>query len=96
MAAKNDNSLLRNIGQFVGHIAHAVKADPTLPDQPPAPASTPEQQPPAAVRTTVEERISPDGTLILRRTTIDEIAVADGRAHGTDGTDRAVPDRPME
>lgn len=61
------NSLFRNIGQFVGHIAHAVKTDPTIPQ---TPAPTPA---PVAVRTTVEEQVSPDGSLVLRRTTIDEI-----------------------
>lgn len=87
MAAKNDNSLFRNIGQFVGHIAHAVKTDPTAP-----PTSEP-----VAVRTTIEEQVSPDGSLVLRRTTIDEIAVVDSRvqrADGTNTTERSVPDHP--
>lgn len=73
--SEKPNSLLRNIGQFVGHIAHAVKSDP---DAPPSPAlSPPAASQPVAARTTVEEQATPDGTLILRRTTIDEIVQKD-------------------
>lgn len=71
MSDQPPNSLLRNIGQFVGHIAHAVKTDPDAP--PPSSISPSASAQPVAARTTVQEQATPDGTLILRRTTIDEI-----------------------
>ncbi len=63
---------MRSLGQFVGHLAHAVKADPAKADTTDA---TNERR---EVRREVEEReeIGPDGRRItLRRTTVEEIEI---------------------
>ena len=54
-------SLMRSLGEFVGHIVHSAKADP-------APHRT-------VVSKTTEEQIqqTPEGPVTLRRTTIEEI-----------------------
>jgi len=76
MTSDKPKSLMRNLGEFFGHIAHGVKADP----------ARPATQKPAArkqeVRREVEEReeTGPDGRKVtVRRTTIEEIEI-----HGTD------------
>jgi len=65
MAQKNDKSIMRSFGEFVGHIWKGVKADPN--------ASTRRQE----VRRTVEEEDR--GNMTLRRTTIEEIEFRDRR-----------------
>jgi hypothetical protein len=59
-----DKPLMRSIGEFFGHIVHGVKADVD-----PARKVT--------TKTTVEEepRKTQDGTVILRRTIIEEVEV---------------------
>lgn len=59
MAAKNDKSLMRNLGEFFGHIVKGVKTDPAKPETM------------REVRREVEE--VDQGDMILRRTTIEEI-----------------------
>ncbi len=59
MTAKNDKSLMRNLGEFFGHIVKGVKTDPAEPKD--------KQE----VRRTVEEEDR--GDMILRRTTIEEV-----------------------
>lgn len=58
--------LMRSLGEFVGHIAKGITTDPA---KPPPPRQT--------VRTHIEEetRDTPQGKVILRRTTIEEIEV---------------------
>lgn len=70
------NSLLRNLGEFFGHIVHAVKNDPDAPAQRDDAATTNTEES-THVRTTVEEHVSPDGKVVLRRTTIDEVVKKD-------------------
>ncbi len=63
---------MRSLGQFVGHLTHAVKANPAKDDT--ADASTEKRE----VRREVEEReeIGPDGRKVtLRRTTVEEIEI---------------------
>lgn len=73
-------SLLRNLGEFVGHIAHGIKTDPSAPAAASAPVVP--SDPPAApipegtvVRQEVMEQevLTPEGKLVLRRTIIDEV-----------------------
>ena len=59
MTAKKNKSLMRNLGEFVGHIVKGVKTDPANPEK------TQE------IRREVEEEDR--GDVILRRTTIEEI-----------------------
>ncbi len=59
----DENSLFRNLGQFFGHVVHAIKHDPT---EPSAPATAPTE-----VNREVQE--ARQGEFILRRTTIDEV-----------------------
>lgn len=56
-------SLMRNLGEFVGHIVHGIRTDPS--------ASRRE------IRREVEEetRDTPQGKVTLRRTTIEELEV---------------------
>ena len=66
---------MRSLGQFVGHLTHAVKANPAKADTTDAPTEKRE------VRREVEEReeIGPDGRKItLRRTTVEEIEIQPG------------------
>lgn len=68
--------MLRNLGEFFGHIVQGIKTPvdppPAEPVQGPGPHQPP---PPAAVRQIVEEREiqTPEGKVILRRTVIDEV-----------------------
>ena len=77
-------SLMHNLGEFFGHIAQGVASDPdatklseTLEKQ--APASPPPLPPAGVVRQQTREQHvqTPEGTLILRRTIIDEVRRAD-------------------
>jgi hypothetical protein len=67
--SKAPKSILRSLGEFFGHIAHGVRTDPGKPG-----AAAP---PPRVVRQVTEEetRETPQGKVILRRTTIEEIVV---------------------
>ncbi|VAX42561.1 hypothetical protein MNBD_PLANCTO03-1688 [hydrothermal vent metagenome] len=72
MVTEKPKSLMRNLGEFFGHIAKGVKADPTAP--------TVQKQ---EVRQEVEEReeTTPDGRkIIVRRTTIEEIEINEENA----------------
>jgi hypothetical protein len=57
-----EKSLARSLGEFVGHIAAAIRAEPSSSDR-------------REVSRTVEERTvdTPRGTTTLRRTVIEEI-----------------------
>lgn len=61
MPSKRDKPLMRNLGEFVGHIVKGVKTDPRK----------------KVVRKDVEE--DDRGSMILRRTTIEEIEFRDRR-----------------
>ncbi len=64
----DDQSLLRNLGQFFGHVVHAIKHDPT------APTTAKAAEPAVEVREVNREvQIARQGEFILRRTTIDEV-----------------------
>lgn len=54
-------SLMRSLGEFVGHIVHGIKSDPSKRE----------------IRREVEEetRETPTGKVTLRRTTIEELEV---------------------
>ncbi len=62
--APAENSLMRSLGEFVGHISRAVKTD-----------VTPDLRERLEVRRDVREAVAdtPSGPIVLRRTTIDEI-----------------------
>jgi hypothetical protein len=66
MGTGGKKPLMRALGEFVGHIAKGITTDPSKP---------------AATRQTVRERVeeetreTPEGKVILRRTTIEEIEV---------------------
>lgn len=63
---------MRSLGQFVGHLTHAVKANPAKDGS----SNTPTEK--HEVRREVEEReeIGPDGRKVtLRRTTVEEIEI---------------------
>ena len=64
MASSKDKSIMRNLGEFFGHIIKGVKTDTGKPKN----AKPPET---VEVRREVEE-IEQDN-MILRRTTIDEV-----------------------
>ncbi len=91
MSGANPNlprkSLLRNLGEFFGHVAHGITSDPHAPKPAnpaakPGPAAPPPREPDVIVRSETQERVvpTPDGKLILRRTVIDEVRRADGSA----------------
>ncbi|TVQ33475.1 MAG: hypothetical protein EA376_02235 [Phycisphaeraceae bacterium] len=65
MAGRDDKSLLRSLGEFVGHVWKGVKTDPA------------KQGERRTLRHDVEEetRDGPEGRVTLRRTTIEEIEV---------------------
>lgn len=97
--------LMRNLGQFFGHIVKGVKSDPGPNATAPAQPRTAEQgqlapqPPPARIITraeTVEHALpGPDGAspgVILRRTVIDEVEFGPP-APATPGTSPAAPDR---
>jgi hypothetical protein len=78
-------SLMRNLGEFFGHIAHGVKSQPQG-DIPTPPASSPAHSPAATdqtetkgptrvVREHVQEQEiqTPQGKMVLRRRIIDEV-----------------------
>ena len=63
MAEQKNKSLMRSLGEFFGHIARAVKADPA------------KKQPTVSKSVEVEEEDR--GNITLRRTTIEEIEIHD-------------------
>lgn len=65
MPPRNDKTLMRSLGEFFGHVAKGVKTDPTK----------------KVVRkeVEVEERDTPDGKVVLRRTIVEEVEVAKHR-----------------
>jgi hypothetical protein len=74
--AREGKSLMRSLGQFFGHVAHAVKSEP---------ARTSEKR---EVRREVEERetTGPDGEKVtLRRTTVEEIEIDRASERPRDG-----------
>lgn len=62
MASRDDKTLMRSIGEFFGHVAKGVRTDPTK----------------KVVRkeVEVEERDTPEGKVVLRRTIVEEVEVA--------------------
>ena len=77
-------SLMHNLGEFFGHIAHGVTSDPNAPKTQenatlPMPVSPPGLPPERLVRQqTLEQQVeTPEGKLILRRTIIDEVRRTD-------------------
>ncbi len=84
MSAANPNqppkSLLRNLGEFFGHVAHGITSNPDAP-KPEIPAVNAATSPPPSVspgtivrsETLEREVTTPEGKLILRRTVIDEV-----------------------
>ncbi len=65
MTAPKKKPLMRLLGEFVGHVAHGVKADPAKPGHV------------HEVRreTTEEVRETKQGQVVLRRTTIEEVVL---------------------
>ncbi|CAG0980789.1 hypothetical protein PHYC_01752 [Phycisphaerales bacterium] len=63
MATGNDKPLMRALGEFFGEVWKGVKTDPSKPGR--------------VTRRRVEQRVedTPDGKVILRRTTVEEIIV---------------------
>jgi hypothetical protein len=66
MARRKKKTLMRSLGEFFGHIVKAAKTDPARHVQS-------EAKPGKVVRKAVEEKR--EGTVVLRRTTIEEIEV---------------------
>lgn len=64
MSAGPRKSLMFNLGRFVGHIVHGLKTD--------VPARGTRKH---EVRREVEEASTPDGSVTLRRTIIEEVEV---------------------
>lgn len=62
---------MRSLGEFFGHIASGIRADPTKP----APQQQQQEPQRREVSRTVEEqqRDTPQGKLTLRRTVIEEV-----------------------
>ncbi len=72
MASEQDKSLMRNLGEFFGHIVRAVKTDPARQDAPQS------GHPTTSTQVHEETVIDPDGKrVVLRRTTIEEIEIVD-------------------
>jgi len=75
--------LMRNIGEFVGHVAKSIKSDPAPPgagpsvpaDAGPEAAGADPADQPKLVRKTVQQHEvhTPRGKVVLRRTIIDEV-----------------------
>jgi len=77
-------TLMRSLGEFVGHVVKAVRTDPPHPAQP-------ESRKRETVRTTVEEEDR--GSMILRRTTIEEVEINPTQSDQSPSGD---PPRPMD
>jgi hypothetical protein len=80
MTGQPRKSLSRALGEFVGHIARGVKADPTKPDPFARPERTPRRT--QTLDQQVQERQATDERgrrVVLRRTIIDEVEYPDGR-----------------
>jgi len=60
MTADGDKSLMRSLGEFVGHVVKGIRTDPAAPDR-------------TEVRRTVETE--DQGDVVLRRTTIEEVEI---------------------
>ncbi|MBY0263762.1 MAG: hypothetical protein K2Q20_15560 [Phycisphaerales bacterium] len=87
-APAGHDSLLRNLGEFFGHVVGAITTSPTAPARPTSPAD-PATAPPASadparmVREEVQERlhVAPTGEkYVLRRRVIDEVEIVPPQA----------------
>ncbi len=76
MSAPKKKPLMRLLGEFVGHVAHGVKADPA---KPPTTAGAAHE---VRRETTEEVRETAQGQVVLRRTTIDEVVLPPGAGPG--------------
>lgn len=65
MSAPKKKPLMRLLGEFVGHVAHGVKADP----------SKPARVHEVRRETTEEVKETKQGQVVLRRTTIEEVVL---------------------
>lgn len=70
MGGGPQKSLWRSLGEFVGHITHAVRTDPVTKH--------------ARRKVEVETRDTPSGPVTLRRTTIEEIEISPAKRSGDD------------
>lgn len=72
---------MRSLGEFVGHIAHAVRSDVT----PPSTDNTTVRQ---SRQETQEQTVhTPDGRVVLRRTVIEEIELPVSASHTVNNPD---------
>ena len=83
-------TILRSLGQFVGHIVDSIKTDPDAPSAPPQPGAEPPPSQAVIVKHEVEDqtRQTPKGTVRVRRTVIEEVEL-DPR--GSAGPDTPLP-----
>lgn len=70
MNGQKKKPLMRLLGEFVGHVAHGVKADPTKGSQ----AHEVRRE------TTEEVKETAQGQVVLRRTTIEEVVLPPGES----------------
>lgn len=63
MAKSNDKSIMRSLGEFVGHVWKGVKADPAR------------EKRVVNHNVETETRDTPEGRVTLRRTTIEEMEI---------------------
>lgn len=72
MTPESKKSLMRNLGEFLGHITRAIRTDPA-------------KNKPTIVRKDVEEEQR--GNITLRRTTIEEVEIAKPTTEGRSPTE---------
>ena len=78
----NEATLGYAVGSFVGHLWQAIKTpvgDATAPSAPVSPPASEALLAEPVVRSTIEEsEVLPDGRIVLRRTTIEEVEIRPG------------------
>ena len=82
---------MRSLGEFFGHIAHAVRTDPAKP-APPHEATGPEPERQIVRQVEEEEeRDTPQGRVKLRRTIIEEVELPPPSGPSGPGSSSAPP-----
>lgn len=87
MADSDRKSLMRSLGEFVGHVVKGIRTDPAKPGANGDGDST-------VIRETTEE--AQQGNVILRRTTIEEVEVKSGGPEIPPDPTRPDPTRPAD
>lgn len=84
MSGEPHKPFMRSLGEFFGHVWHAIRTDPTNPTNPTNPTGPRARE--VRREEQVEERDTAQGKVVLRRTIVEEVELARGERGETHET----------